>query len=98
MATKSAPSSPTTTAFFVQVIISFGAALTAIAFGIWNLPVDGWIRAFLMVACLVLTTSTFTLAKVVRDQQELAAENDRAEQVRVEKMLAEHDTQQPYAA
>jgi hypothetical protein len=59
-----------TTAFYVQSMIAFGLALTAVTFGIWYLPVDAWIRAFLIVASLFLVTSTFTLAKCVRDAQE----------------------------
>ncbi len=84
-------SSKNTTAFYAQAAISFGVAISAIALGIWNLPVDGWIRAFLIVSAMFLVTSAFTLAKVVRDAQENAAVNARLDQARVEKMLAEHD-------
>ena len=66
-------------------------AVTAISLGIWNLPVDAWIRGFLIVSAMFLVTSSFTLAKVVRDAQETAAVNARIDQARVEKMLAEHD-------
>jgi hypothetical protein len=86
-----APASRNTTAFYAQAAIAFGVALTATALGIWNLPVDGWIRAFLIVTSMFLVTSSFTLAKVVRDAQETAAVNARLDQARVEKMLAEHD-------
>ncbi|GAB2728190.1 YiaA/YiaB family inner membrane protein [Nocardioides pakistanensis] len=86
-----APASKTTTAFYIQSVIAFAAALTAVTFGIWFLPVDGWIRAFLVVGSLFLVTSTFTLAKVIRDQQETAAVTARIDQARMEKMLAEHD-------
>ncbi len=85
------PPAKTTTAFYAQAAIAFGAALTAVTVGIWYLPVDGWIRAFLVVASLFLVTSTFTLAKCVRDAQETAAVTARLDQARVEKMLAEHD-------
>lgn len=88
---SNAPASKTTTAFFAQAVISFGAALIAIIFGIWYLPVDGWIRAFLVVATLSLVTSTFTPAKCVRDAQESSAVAARLDQARVEKILAEHD-------
>lgn len=80
-----------TTAFYAQAAISFGVAITAISLGIWNLPVDPWIRAFLIVSAMFLVTSAFTLAKVVRDAQESSAVNARLDQARVEKMLAEHD-------
>lgn len=93
--TTSAPASKTTTAFYAQAAISFGAALTAVTIGIWNLPVDGWVRAFLVVTCMFLVTSTFTLAKVVRDAQETSAVTARIDQARMEKMLAEHDPFSP---
>ena len=85
------PSPRTTTAFYAQAAISFAVAIIAISLGIWNLPVDPWIRAFLIVSALFLVTSSFTLAKVVRDAQETAAVNARIDQARVEKMLADHD-------
>ena len=87
----------TTTAFYVQAMISFGTALTAVTFGVWFLPVDGWIRAFLCVGTLFLVTSTFTLAKVIRDAQETTAVASRLDQARVEKILAEHDPFRPLA-
>lgn len=85
------PVSKTTAAFFVQAGISFGAALTAMIFGIWYLPADAWIRAFLVVTALFLVTSTFTLAKCVRDAQEASAVAARLDQARVDKILSEHD-------
>ena len=55
------------------------------------LPVDPWVRAFLGLGTLYLTTSTFTLAKIVRDQQESTSVAVRLDQARVDKILAEHD-------
>ncbi|TWH03197.1 hypothetical protein L615_001200000660 [Nocardioides sp. J9] len=69
----------TTYAFYVQSAISFAAALLFMVGGIYFLPVDGWIRAFLCLGALFLVNSTFALAKCVRDQQE-----QRAGEVRVE--------------
>jgi hypothetical protein len=85
------PTSKTTVAFYAQAGISFGASLFAITVGIWYLPVDGWIRAFLVVSTLFLVTSTFTLAKCVRDAQETSLLASRLDQARVDKILAEHD-------
>ena len=39
-------------------------------FAVIYLPVDPWVRAFLGLGILFLTTSAFTLAKCVRDAQE----------------------------
>jgi len=80
-----------TTAFFVQAAISFGVSLIAMTIGISYLPVDEWTRAFLALGGLYLVTSTFTLAKCVRDAQEGATMLSRVDQARVDKLLAEHD-------
>jgi hypothetical protein len=60
-----------TPAFFAQAAISFGIAAVAVGIGITYLPVDRWIRAFLAIGCLFLVSSAFTLAKCVRDHQEV---------------------------
>ncbi|GLW65204.1 hypothetical protein Arub01_34480 [Actinomadura rubrobrunea] len=71
-----------TTAFFVQAIISFAVSITAVGLGIVYLPAPAWVRAFLALGMLYVTTSTFTLAKCVRDRQEAnaAARRDAAGQ------------------
>ena len=52
-----------TPAFFLQAILSFVVAATAVIGGIAYLPVDGWTRAVLMIGVLYAITSAFTLAK-----------------------------------
>lgn len=83
--------SSTTAAFLVQAAISFGVALGACVIGIARLPVGGWVRAFLGLALLYAVTSSFTLAKCVRDRQETATITGRVDQARLDKLLAEHD-------
>lgn len=80
-----------TTAFYVQSMIAFGISLSTMVVAILYLPVDGWIRAFLGLGTLFLTTSSFTLAKCVRDNQESQAVVSRLDQARVDKILADHD-------
>jgi hypothetical protein len=90
--TNSNPSSVrNTTAFFAQAALSFSIALLAMIFAILYLPVDPWVRAFLGLGTLYLTTSAFTLAKCIRDAQETAGVVNRLDQARVDKILAEHD-------
>jgi len=84
-------------AFFIQSVLSFAIALIALVIGVINLQVDVWVRGFLSVGVLYLVTSTFTLAKVIRDQQEASTALSRIDQVRLEKMLAEHDPYRPVA-
>ena len=81
----------TTTAFFVQAALSFGVALFAACVAIAYLPVGLWIRAFLALSLLYVVTSSFTLAKCVRDHQESTEVVSRIDQARVDKLLAEHD-------
>jgi hypothetical protein len=90
--------SRTTTAFYAQAGLSFGIALLAVILGICYLPVDPWMRAFLALRSLFLVTSSFTLAKCVRDAQEGTTLATRLDQARVEKILAEHDPFHPLAS
>jgi hypothetical protein len=83
--------SKNTNAFFLQAGISFAVALLTMVFAVFYLPVDPWIRAFLGLGIMYLTTSAFTLAKCVRDAQENQAVYARLDQARVEKILSEHD-------
>lgn len=80
-----------TSAFFVQAGISFAVALLALTFAVFYLPVDPWIRAFLGLGVMFLTTSSFTLAKCIRDAQESQTVYARLDDARVERILAEHD-------
>jgi len=81
----------TTNAFYLQAGLSFGIALLTMIFAVFYLPVDPWIRAFLGLGTLFLTTSAFTLAKCVRDAQESQAVYARLDQARVDRILSEHD-------
>ena len=83
--------SKNTSAFFLQAGVSFGIALLTMIFAVLYLPVDPWIRAFLGLGTLFLTTSSFTLAKCVRDAQENSYVVSRLDQAWVDKLLAEHD-------
>lgn len=89
MDTTSTPKN--TNAFFLQAGISFAVALLTMIFAVFYLPVDPWIRAFLGLGVMYLTTSAFTLAKCVRDSQENQTVYARLDQARVERILAEHD-------
>jgi hypothetical protein len=72
-------------------MISFAVSSGAVMVGIAYLPVDAWIRAFLALGLLYVITSSLTLAKTVRDQQEAASVWSRVDEARLEKLLAEHD-------
>ena len=80
-----------TAAFYGQAVASFALALAAVAIGILRLDANAWVRGFLAIGVLYLTTSAFTLAKVVRDRQQEGQIVSRVDQARLEKILAEHD-------
>ena len=56
---------------------------------------DIWIRAFLALGTIFLTTASFTLAKCVRDAQEEQYVLARLDRARLDHMLAEHDPFHP---
>ena len=83
-----------TAAFFAQAAISFGVAAVAVGIGITYLPVDRWIRGFLAIGCLFLVSSSFTLAKCVRDHQE----QQLLERADTARLLADRDPWRSEAA
>jgi len=85
------PAPPTTAAFHLQAVLSFGVSLAAVIIGVLYLPADPWVKAFLGVGILYVTTSAFTLAKIVRDRQDSLNVVSRVDQARLDKLLAEHD-------
>jgi len=91
MTTSTPVSSKTSTAFFIQSAISFGVSGLAVCMGLAYLQVNPWVRAFLALGFLYVITSTFTLAKCVRDKQESDAVYNRVDKARLDKLLAEHD-------
>ncbi|MGK8487554.1 YiaA/YiaB family inner membrane protein [Nocardia asiatica] len=80
-----------TSPYVAQAAIAFGISFAGAGIGIYALPLDIWQRGFLGMSMLFLVTSTFTLAKVVRDQHEAATIHGRIDQARMDKLLAEHD-------
>ena len=83
--------SKTTASFFMQTVIAFVVSFLGSLGGILFLPLDPWQRLFLGISVLFLVSSAFSLAKVVRDQQEAATVRVRLDEARMEKLLAEHN-------
>jgi hypothetical protein len=81
----------TTTAFYVQSVISFGVSLAATITGIAYSQDSRWVRAFLGLGLLYVVTSSFTLAKCIRDRQEETEIVSRVDQARLDKLLSEQD-------
>jgi hypothetical protein len=83
--------SQTTNAFFIQSGISFAVSVGSMLVGVAYLHTGAWVRGFLALGLMYCVTSTFTLAKCVRDRQEADAITGRVDQARLDKLLAEHD-------
>lgn len=80
-----------TAAFYFQAAVSFVVSVFAVGLGISYLPVNGWMRSFLALGMLYVVTSSFTLAKCVRDQHEAGRTVQRIDEARLERYLADHD-------
>jgi len=78
-------------AWVIQTWLSFALSVGVTAVGIWNLPVDTWVKSFLGMGLLFSVGSTFSLSKTVRDQHEMDQLGTRLDEARVAKMLSEHD-------
>ncbi len=82
-------------AWVAQTWISFVVAVGITAMGIWFLPVDVWVKAFMAMGLLFSVGSTFSLAKTVRDQHESESLRKRIDEARVNRIIAEHDPLKP---
>lgn len=59
------------TAFWVMTVwVAFAAAIALTAWGLWRMSIPDWQKNYMLVSWLFLVSSTFTLAKTVRDGHE----------------------------
>jgi hypothetical protein len=79
-----------TNAWIVQCWASFIIAISATTIGILYLPIDFWIKGFVGMGMTFSVSSSFTLAKTLRDNHEATTLTARIDEARVEKILAEH--------
>ncbi|MGJ8669352.1 MAG: YiaA/YiaB family inner membrane protein [Oceanococcus sp.] len=77
--------------FFVKT--SFACALAGMLGGVVLMPVDLWMRGYIVMGTLFLVGSSFTLAKTMRDQFESSKMINRLSQARAEKLLEEYDSE-----
>ncbi|GHG86449.1 YiaA/YiaB family inner membrane protein [Comamonas sp. JC664] len=82
-------------AWVAQTWLSFALSVGVTAVGIWNLPVDIWVKSFLGMGLLFTVGSTFSLSKTVRDQHEMEQLGTRIDEARVSRLLSEHDPLAP---
>jgi len=82
-------------AWVAQSWISFFASSTAMAIGIWCLPVDAWAKGFMAMGLLFTIGSSLSIAKTVRDMHEATRLAARIDDARVSRLIAEHDPLKP---
>ena len=78
-------------AWVAQTWISFIISVLVTGLGVYCLPVDIWIKAFMAMGILFTVGSTFSLAKTVRDQHESERLVKRIDDARVSRLIQEHD-------
>jgi hypothetical protein len=84
-------------AWVAQTWISFALSVGVTSVGIWCLPTDVWIKAFLGMGLLFSVGSSLSLAKTVRDQHEAQRVVARIDEARFHRLVTEHDPLSPPA-
>ncbi|MEY2863924.1 MAG: hypothetical protein RLY58_1631 [Pseudomonadota bacterium] len=75
--------------FFVKV--SFALSMAAMLAGIFFMPVDWWIKGYLVMGTLFLTGSTITMTKTIRDQSEADKLIKKISNAKTERLLKEYE-------
>jgi hypothetical protein len=75
--------------FFVKT--SFACAIGGMLFGVAMMPVEIWMRGYMILGTLFLVGSTFTLSKTMRDEFEAGKLITKLANARTEKLLKEYE-------
>jgi hypothetical protein len=75
--------------FFVKT--SFACAIGGMLFGVAVMPVEIWMRGYMILGTLFLVGSTFTLSKTLRDEFEAGKLITKLANARTEKLLKEYE-------
>ena len=59
-----------TASWVMTVWVAFAAAIALTAWGLWRMEIPAWQKNYMVVSWLFLVSSTFTLAKTIRDRHE----------------------------
>ncbi len=65
-------------------------AISSMTVGIFDLPVDNWIKGYMGMGLVFTIGSSFSRAKTLRERKKAENILARVDQARVEKILAEH--------
>ncbi len=67
-----------TNAWVMTVWVAFAAAVLLTAWGLYRMKIEEWQKYYMLVTWLFLVSSSFTLAKMMRDEQEAGLLERRA--------------------
>lgn len=77
-------------AWVFQTWAAFFLSTSAVAIGVFFLPVNGWMKGYLGVGFTFSLASTMSLSKTIRDVDENKRMTARVDGARVEKLLSDH--------
>ncbi|MCA9566677.1 MAG: hypothetical protein KC656_02500 [Myxococcales bacterium] len=80
-----------TTAWTVQVWVSWVVAASMTCGGVLMLPTDWWSKGYLLMGMLFTIGSTFSLAKTTRDNAENRRLRNRIQAAKTDKILREFE-------
>ena len=75
--------------------VSFVVSVVMMGIGITMIPGDSWIHAYFAMSALLLTGSSFTLAKMLRDRHEAQRLHQRIEEAKTEHLLKTYELKPP---
>lgn len=88
---KYEPPAVHSSAWIAQTWISFIVAIAATGIGIFNMPVDIWLKSYLGMGLMFSVGSTISLSKTIRDVEESKRITSRIDEAKLERLLAEYD-------
>lgn len=87
------PLQPHSPVWIAQVWVTFGISILATTLGIAYVPVDLWMRGFLIMGMLFTIGSTLNIAKTTRDSWEAKRLLYRVDEARLERLLKENESE-----
>lgn len=74
-----------TGSWVMAVWIAFAASLALTAWGLWRMNIPQWEKSYMIVSWLFLVSTTFTLAKTLRDAHEVELMERSGQQTEADK-------------
>lgn len=78
-------------AWVLYVWVAFLVSSSLMLFGIYFMPVDLWVKGYMVMGFFFSVGSTFTLAKTIRDNHESRRIINRIADAKTEKILHEYE-------